>query len=103
MSQLRRLLVIASALLVVSPLAVATENCSAVHNSNLGVCRSETRSQCAMATKYANKYCAGRSVEDRHKCREYSAKRDQRCNEMGNCRRQADAAYKTCLSQQRKR
>lgn len=103
MSQFRRLLVIASALLVLSPLAIAQQNCAAVHNSNLGVCRSEKQPQCAAATNYANRYCAGRSVEDRRKCREYSAKRDQRCAEMGSCRRQADAAYQTCLSQQRGR
>lgn len=101
MSQLRRLLVIA--LLALSPLAYAQQNCAAVHNSNLGVCRSEHQSQCAAATNYANRYCAGRSVEDRRKCREYSARRDQRCAQMGNCRRQADAAYRTCLSQQRRR
>ncbi|MBK6365679.1 MAG: hypothetical protein IPF65_00040 [Polaromonas sp.] len=103
MKQFRRLVLIASALLALSPLAMAQQNCAATYNSNLGVCRSEHQPQCTAATNYANKYCAGRSVEDRRKCREYSAKRDQRCAEMGSCRRQANAAYQTCLSQQKRK
>lgn len=101
MRQLRHFIVIA--LLALSPLAMAQQNCAAVHNSNLNVCRNERQPQCTAATNYANRYCAGRSVEDRRKCRDYSAKRDQRCAELGSCRRQADAAYQTCLRQQRRR
>lgn len=79
----------------------AISSCESVHQSNLNVCRTEYQPQCSQATTYANNYCSRnpKSVEDRNKCARYSSIRDQKCQAMGNCRRQAEAAFNTCKQQ----
>ena len=88
-------------LLVICYQGTAISSCESVHQSNLSVCKSEYQPQCNQATTYANNYCSKphKSVEDRNKCAKYIKIRDDKCRAMGNCRRQADAAFNTCKQQ----
>lgn len=92
---------LSAAFILLVSAGAALASCESVHQSNLGVCRSEYQPQCNQATTYANQYCGkqNKSVEDRSKCTKYSKIRDEKCRAMNNCRRQAEAAFNTCKQQ----
>lgn len=89
--------------LLLSNIAVAQQNCEAVHGTNITSCNQQYQSQCDQSIRYANTYCGRHapSVEDRSKCRQYTQKRQQQCLTLASCRNRADAAFATCQRQRR--